>query len=89
MPGEKHESWSDVVARVELMASGSDKWDLSPNDCAALKRLLELVNVSSRLSGRAYDYAKPDVAFAAPEEIERRRKACLEAVFEVNKVFRG
>lgn len=38
------ESPEDMISRVRQMASGSDTWDLSPNDIAALKYLLELVD---------------------------------------------
>ena len=31
---------NEAIERVELMASGDPKWDLSPNDIAALKRVL-------------------------------------------------
>lgn len=35
------ESWADQVARLRLMALGDPKWDLSPNDQAAITAALD------------------------------------------------
>jgi hypothetical protein len=37
------EDWADQVARLQLMAGGDQKWDLSPNDQAAIGRALDKV----------------------------------------------
>lgn len=37
------EDLSDQLARVSQMAQGNPKWDLSPNDCAALTALLDSI----------------------------------------------
>ncbi len=36
-----NESFSDQIARLELMADGDPTWDLSDNDRAAIRALLE------------------------------------------------
>lgn len=35
------ESWEDQRLRLEAMASGNSKWDLSPNDRAAIRAALD------------------------------------------------
>lgn len=35
------ESFADKIARLELMADGDPTWDLSDNDRAAIRTLLE------------------------------------------------
>lgn len=35
------EPHDDQIARVEMMADGGEKWDLSPNDLAALRTVLD------------------------------------------------
>ena len=35
------ESFADKIARLELMADGDPTWDLSDNDRAAIRALLE------------------------------------------------
>ena len=41
MSEESFESFADQIARLELMASGDPTWDLSDNDKAAIRALLE------------------------------------------------
>jgi hypothetical protein len=35
------ESFAEQIERLELMADGDPQWDLSDNDCAAIRALLE------------------------------------------------
>jgi hypothetical protein len=37
------ESWADQVSRLEAMASGDVSWDLSPNDMAAIRAVIDRV----------------------------------------------
>lgn len=45
MPEEEPmaESWKDQLSRVRMMANGDPKWDLSDNDIAAIKAVLDRV----------------------------------------------
>lgn len=35
------ETYDEQIARVEMMAAGDNKWDLSDNDLAALRAVLK------------------------------------------------
>lgn len=42
-----HEDWDESLSRVRMMAEGDPKWDLSPNDRAALQAVLDRVDALS------------------------------------------
>ncbi len=37
----RSELWPDQIARLTSMAKGTGDWDLSPNDCAAIRAALD------------------------------------------------
>ena len=42
------ESFDDQLSRVDLMASGDSSWDLSENDCSALRAVILELRIISR-----------------------------------------
>lgn len=42
------EVFEDQISRLELMASGSPTWDLSDNDCAAIRAALDRIKQLER-----------------------------------------
>ena len=72
------ESDADKMSRVRMMASGSETWDLSRNDVAALKHVLVSLDAAeSALSAVARERDEMATALAAANEDLTAARALL------------
>jgi len=73
------ESWDDQLARLELMASGDSKWDLSDNDTAAISEALRRIVQLDR-AGKAADPTSADREARMIDQ--QRRKGAVDMTNE-------
>ncbi len=62
-----NETIEDQVGRVELMASGDPQWDLSDNDRAALRTVLDLAQGATKVAGFFAELARGAITDADKE----------------------
>lgn len=87
--GPVSETYAEQVRRVQSMASGSETWDLSDNDIAALTAVLEQLDALSMevalLQARETDSLKLANELIEPEL--RKDKARLEYLFNLRSPY--
>ncbi len=74
-----NEEWQEQWERVVLMASGSQTWDLSPNDLAALSAVVSEIKRLWGLETAILDYrdAVSAAEHVSPDETEAGAAALL------------